>query len=113
MNSFEERLGAALADVQELAPIARPDDGRAVFQEFVRGRRRRQRLTVAMRLAAVTIAATVGVGTVVTRVSDTPVDGNTPVVTPDEGLGQQIGQNGGGGRDACFKRSDGGCQLIG
>jgi hypothetical protein len=111
MNSFEERLGAALADVQDLAPVAHPDDGRAVFQDYVRGRRRRQRLTVAMRLAAVTIVAAVGVGTVVTRVGDTPVDGNTPVVTPEEGLGQQVGQDS-RSRD-CFRRTDGGCQLIG
>jgi hypothetical protein len=112
MNSFEERLGAALAEVQDAAPGAHADDGRAVFQEYLRGRRRRQRLTVAMRLAAVTIVATVGVGTVVTRVGDTPVDGNTPAVTPDEGLGQPVGPNS-GDRDGCLKRSDGGCLLIG
>jgi hypothetical protein len=112
MNSFEERLGAALAEVQDAAPVVHPDDGRTVFQEYLRGRRRRQRFTVAMRLAAVTIVAGIGVGTVVVRVGDTPVDGNTPAVTPDEGLGQQVGPTG-GGRDACFKRSDGGCLLIG
>jgi hypothetical protein len=111
MNSFEERLGAALAEVQDSAPVVH-SDGRAVFQDYLRGRRRRQRLTVAMRLAAVTVVAAIGVGTVVTRVGDTPVDGNTPVVTPDEGLGQQVGPNG-GRRDACFKRSEGGCLLIG
>jgi hypothetical protein len=111
MNSFEERLGAALADVQDSAPIAHPDGGRAVFQEFVRGRRRRQRLTVAMRLAAVTVVATVGLGTVYARVDGTPVDGNPPAVTPDEGFGQHVGQDG-GGRNACFKRSGGGCLLI-
>ena len=99
-------------EVQDSAPVVHPDDGRAVFQGYLRGRRRRQRLTVAMRLAAVTVVAALGVGTVVTRVGDMPVDGNTPAVTPGEGLGQPVGPNG-GSRDACFKRSDGGCLLIG
>jgi hypothetical protein len=113
MNSFEERLGAALADAQDMAPVAHPDGGRAVFQDYVRGRRRRQRLTVAMRLTVVTALATVGLGAVYTRVGDTPVEGNPPAVTPDEGFGQQAGQQGGGGREACYKRADGGCALIG
>jgi hypothetical protein len=113
MNSFEERLGAALADVQESAPVAHSDGGRAVFQHYLQGRRRRrQQVTMAMRLAAVTIVAAIGVGTVVMRGGDAPVDGNTPAVTTDEGLGQQVGRNGAGTRTACFKRTEGGCVLI-
>jgi len=112
MNSFEERLGAALADVQDTAPVAHPDGGQTVFQEYLRGRRRRQRLTVAMRLAAVTVVAGLGAGTIFARVAETPADGNIPAVTPDEGFGQHVGQNGGDARNACFKRSIGGCVLI-
>jgi hypothetical protein len=110
MNSFEERLGAALMD-ETMAPAAAPEGGRAIFQEFVRGRRRRQRVTVAMRLTVITLLATVGAATVYTRVGDAPVDQNTPAVTTDDPGQRNVGQNGPGPR--CFKRSLGGCQLIG
>jgi hypothetical protein len=111
MNSFEERLGAALVDSETMAPTAGPDAGRAVFQEFVRGRRRRQRLTIAMRLTVVTAVATVGAATVLTRVGDTPVGPDTPAVTTDDPGQRNVGQNGPGTR--CFKRSLGGCQTLG
>ena len=114
MNSFEERVGAALADAQAFAPAADPDAGRAVFQSYVRGRRRRQRVTVAMRLTVVTIVASVGAATVYTRVGDAPVNRDSPIVTPDDPVERNVGQDdGSASRNSCFRRSIGGCQLIG
>jgi hypothetical protein len=115
MNSFEERLGAALNEVQAMAPATDAEAGRAVFHDYVRGRRRRQRVTMAMRLAVVTIVASIGGVTLYARLVDAPGAGNPPVVTPDDRPGHSnVGQDDGqGNRNSCFKRSAGGCQLIG
>jgi hypothetical protein len=113
MNSFEERLGAALADVR--APVVDANAGRTVYRTYVRGRRRRQRLTIAVRMMVVTIVATVGGAAIFVRADDAPSgERNAPVVTPPDPGHRNVGQDDGSGNgSSCLRRSFGGCQILG
>jgi hypothetical protein len=114
VNSFEERLSAALTDAQAWAPDADPDGGRAVFHEFVRGRRRRNRITMATRLTVVTLLAGAGATAFAVRMGEPPETGNPPAVTPHNQPGQHnVSQDDGRGGRSCINRVAGGCQFIG
>jgi hypothetical protein len=114
VNTFEERLSDALLEAEARGPAGHPGGGRAIFETYVRARQRRHRLTLAMRLTVAALVAGVGATTVAVRLTDGPVGGTTPAVTPADSPGLS---NGGQAEArspqvACVKRTIGGCRLL-